>query len=506
MSHEGGGHRGRGTGASPSVMTFGAPAIGETLADRYCLEEHVNTDSANRQIWRGQDVVLRRPVAIVLRYPGGEPANSMIAAAVAASRLVHPHICSVYDAINEGQRAYVVREWIPGHALRDVLQHAPLDPERSVLVAHAVAEAVAALHVAGIVHGSIHPGTVLIADDGRVVLTDPRAGGAGEMERDVRAIGAVLYSCLTGRWPVREAGAAPLPDATRDANGQFVPLHQVRSGVPRELDDVAAALLDRRAPAPSATALAGVFAKFANEAPEHDFDDAGPIGFRSAEPAAPTRRIAGKLLLGVAVLATIATIGVITGIKLLDGDPAPAASVPGTTTQPSQQKPGTGPAQPITIRADQIRVVDPNTNTRSEDRGSELAVDGKEDTGWRTEGYTTSNFGGLKPGMGILINLGAPTKVGAVKVVVSHAGASMELRSGAGDPGATNAGDKSISKNYTVVGQPLADHNGSVMVFPITEAEQDQQYLLVWITNLPKISNDKYPYQLTINEITVLSP
>ena len=77
------------------VMTFGAPTVGEVLAERYRLEEHVNNDSAGRQVWRGIDVILRRPVAVVLRYPGGDSATEMLQAAVAASRVIHPNLVSV---------------------------------------------------------------------------------------------------------------------------------------------------------------------------------------------------------------------------------------------------------------------------------------------------------------------------------------------------------------------------------------------------------------------------
>ena len=100
--------------AAPPVMTFGAPTVGEVLAERYQLEEHINDDSAGRQVWRGIDVVLRRPVAVVLRYPGGDSAPEMLQAAVAASRVVHPNLVGVYDAIDEDDRAYVVREWVDG--------------------------------------------------------------------------------------------------------------------------------------------------------------------------------------------------------------------------------------------------------------------------------------------------------------------------------------------------------------------------------------------------------
>ncbi len=170
----------------------------------------------------------------------------MLTVAVAASRLVHPHIVSVYDAIDDGDRAYLVREWVPGIALRDVLRQAPLDAERATLVTHAIAEAVAALHSAGIVHGNVHPGTILIADDGRVVLLDAHADGPADPRDDVRAVGAVLYACLTGHWPYAEAGRRHLPDAVRDSAGRIARPRQVRGGIPRHLDEIAADLLDRR--------------------------------------------------------------------------------------------------------------------------------------------------------------------------------------------------------------------------------------------------------------------
>jgi len=67
-------------GAAPQVLTVGSPAIGEILADRYQVEEHLGDDTHGRQLFRGVDVVLRRPVTIVLRHPGGDQASEMLAA------------------------------------------------------------------------------------------------------------------------------------------------------------------------------------------------------------------------------------------------------------------------------------------------------------------------------------------------------------------------------------------------------------------------------------------
>jgi len=106
--------------------------------------------------------------------------------------------------------------------------------------------------------------------------------------------------------------------------------------------------------------------------------------------------------------------------------------------------------------------------------------------------------------MGILINLGSPTRVGAVRVVVSQQGASVALRTGSSDPGDTTAGDATVASAYTAIGQPLDDHSGTVMVFPVPDVQQQVQYLLVWITKLPADNDGKFV--LSVNEITVLAP
>ncbi len=509
MSHEGEEHRAApgGPPGVPSVMTFGAAAAGDILADRYQLEEHVDTDAAGRQIWRGIDIVLRRPVAVVVRQPGGEAAAGMLTAAVAASRLVHPHLVSVYDAIDERHRAYLIREWVPGLALRDVLRQAPLDAERATLVTHAIAEAVAALHSAGIVHGNVHPGTILVADDGRVVLADAHADGPADPETDVRAIGAVLYACLTSHWPYAEAGHSTLPDAVRDSSGRLATPRQVRGGIPGHLDEIAAELLDRRIASPPAATIAAEFARLANHGGTDDDEyetESGPMGFGAGEPGGTRRRAGGKLALGVAVLTAIAIAGAFIGAKLLTGGPDTGPTAPGVTEPTTPPPPSGGNGKPIAIVASQIRVVDPPKGDRTEFEGYEKVVDGDEQTGWTTDEYSRANFGGLKPGMGILINLGAPTQVGAVRVVVNQQGASIALRAGTSDPGDTTDGDKAISTDYKPVGQPLDDFGGTVMVFPIPEEQRQIQYLLVWITNLPADSAGKFV--LSINEITVLAP
>jgi eukaryotic-like serine/threonine-protein kinase len=500
VSHDGEGHAAvpGGPPGVPGVMTFGTPVPGEVLGERYRLDEHVNTDAAGRQIWKGTDTVLRRPVALVVRQPGGEAAAEMLTAAVAASRLAHPHIVGVYDAIDEGHRAYVVREWVPGVALRDVLRQAPLDAERTVLVAHSIAEAVVALHSAGIVHGNIHPGTVLIADDGRVVLTDAHGDGQTLPEADVRAVGALLYGCLTSHWPYAEAGRSALPDAVRDNSGRLATPRQVRGGIPRYLDELTADLLDPRVPPPPAPALAAELARLTVEGVEQNLDPDGPMGFDAGD--AGSRRPSGaKIALGVAVLTAIALVGAFIGVRILgagDGNASPGPGGGGPSAAES-----TPDGQNIAIGPEQVRVVDPPNGNRAEVVGVEKAVDGNDSTGWETDSYNRANFGGLKPGMGILIDLGQATKVRSVKVSVNRQLASIALRAGTTDPGNTRAGDKQINESYAPLGQPFVEHPGTTMVFAVPDDAQPAQFLLVWITKLPSDGNGKF--SLSVNEITV---
>lgn len=506
MSHDGHGHRApSGAPPTPGVITFGGFAPGDLLAERYRLDEHVDNDAAGREIWRGTDTVLRRQVAAILRQPGGEPAAGMLTAAVAASRLVHPHMVSVYDAVDEGDFAYLVREWVPGVSLRDVLRQAPLDAERSTLVVHAIAEAISALHAAGIVHGNIHPGTILIADDGRVVLADANADAVADADSDLRALGAVLYACLTAHWPYAEAGHSTLPDAVRDSTGRLASPRQVRGGIPRYLDEIATELLDPRVAPPAPAALAAEFARLATQGSERELDEAaGPMGF-VADIGGGRRRAGGKLALGIAVLAIIALVGAFVGVKVLGSGPDPGTSAPADAGGPQPGSTANASGPPIKIAANQVRIVDPPRGDGTELGDAGLTVDGSDTTGWSTDDYKQANFGGIKPGMGILINLGQPTKIEAVKVVVNQTGSSVELRQGASDPGDGLSGaqartaDGTLVKGFTPIGQPFTDYDGTTMVFSLDDTTV--QYLMVWITKLPPKGSQ---FALTVNEITVI--
>ena len=501
------GHQPARRASRPGALTFGAPALGEVLAERYRLEEHINNDSLGRQVWRGIDVILRRPVAVVMRYPGGDSAGEMLAAAVAASRIVHPHLAGVYDAIDEGERAYVVREWVDGASVRELVAVDPFDPEKAVGVAAAVADAVAAIHATGIAHGNIHPGTVLFAVDGRVVLTDAHSHEAATPETDVRKIGALLYCTLTGRWPHDEAGPTADPDAVRDVAGHLATPRQMRGGIPGPLDELIMDLLNPDLVVPGAGVLAAELNRFERDSGHPVFPASSTSlsfdGFAApSDVGEPRRPVGRKIALGVAGLLVLAVVGTFGAAWALSGG-GPAGVAPNAST-PATQRPGGAPVA-LTLRPDQVHIVDGARAgcgavcDRSEVKNAEKTVDKDVSTDWRTESYLTANFGGLKSGMGVLINLGEAKAVASVEVKLSGRGSTVELRTGSSDPGSSVDGDAAVVRDFTIVGEQKPDSQSTV-VLP-GSPEHPTQYLLVWITTLP--SNGKAGYQIAINEITV---
>jgi eukaryotic-like serine/threonine-protein kinase len=466
----------------------GGPVAGEILAERYQLEHHLNNDRAGRQIWYGVDVVLRRPVGLVIHYPGGPAAGPMLQSAVEVSRIVHPNLVGVYDAIDEQARAYVVREWVDGASLRDHVSAGPFDPERAVAVAHAVAAAATAVHSTGMSHGNIHPGTVLIGRDGRVVLSDARVDTAAGGEEDVRAVGAVLYYALTGYWPHAEVeGPRDLADAPRDSAGGLASPAQVRAGIPDFLDNLTMDLLDRRLGVPPAEILAGELARLDSgpAEPYYQDPDTGPVRLTAPDQVPAVAASNRKIVLGVGALVVIAVLGLFVGLRVLTGGPAgpsgsPPGGSPGTTGTPSA--PLEASPTPLALTADQVRIVDPPPGSRSELDGVAALVDGDQNTYWRSETYW-DGLQVVKPGLGILINLGEPRQIASVRVELSTSGAELTMRVGDSDPGNTSEGDALINDTYTTVGE--FPRNGSTLVFSGFDSETSYQYLLVWFTELP---------------------
>ncbi|MEU5076777.1 protein kinase [Streptomyces asoensis] len=115
----------------------------------------------------------RRPADPVVR-------RAMEAAQATASIPDHPRLDQVFDVFAEGGSLWIVSELVAARPLAALLAEKPLTPYRAAEVASDVLMALRVLHAHGWVHRNITARTVLVCDDGRVMLTGLAVGAAEE--------------------------------------------------------------------------------------------------------------------------------------------------------------------------------------------------------------------------------------------------------------------------------------------------------------------------------------
>ncbi|MGW4511426.1 protein kinase [Streptomyces sp. NPDC004393] len=115
------------------------------------------------------------------RRPAEPAVRRAIEAAQAAARIPdHPRLDQVFDVFAEGGSLWIVSELVPARSLTALLAEKPLTPYRAAEVASDVLMALRVLHGHGWVHRNITARTVLVCDDGRVMLTGLAVGAAEE--------------------------------------------------------------------------------------------------------------------------------------------------------------------------------------------------------------------------------------------------------------------------------------------------------------------------------------
>lgn len=132
-------------------------------------------------VWRARDEVLGREVAVKeVRAPAGLPSSDvrrlyarLEREAWAAARISHRNVVTVYDVATEDARPWIVMELVRGLSLSEVLDaDGPMPPRRAARIGAEVLAALRSAHDSGVLHRDVKPGNVLLANDGRVVLTD----------------------------------------------------------------------------------------------------------------------------------------------------------------------------------------------------------------------------------------------------------------------------------------------------------------------------------------------
>ncbi|GAA0605685.1 serine/threonine-protein kinase [Streptomyces crystallinus] len=221
----------------------GGKAEGRLLAERYRLGDVLGRGGMGT-VWRAVDETLGRTVAVKeLRFPSSideEEKRRLITRtlreAKAIARIRNTSAVTVYDVVDEDDRPWIVMELVEGKSLAEaVREDGVLTPRRAAEVGLAILDVLRSAHREGILHRDVKPSNVLIADDGRVVLTDfgiaqvegdPSITSTGMLvgapsyispERarghkpgpaaDLWSLGGLLYACVEGVPPYDKGSA-----------------------------------------------------------------------------------------------------------------------------------------------------------------------------------------------------------------------------------------------------------------------------------------------------------
>ncbi|MFG2722251.1 serine/threonine-protein kinase [Streptomyces sp. NPDC048416] len=171
-------------------------------------------------VWRAVDETLGRTVAVKeLRFPSSIDEDEKrrlitrtLREAKAIARIRNTAAVTVYDVVDEDDRPWIVMELVEGKSLAEaVREDGTLTPRRAAEVGLAILDVLRSAHREGILHRDVKPSNVLIAEDGRVVLTD---FGIAQVEGDpsITSTG-MLVGAPSYISPERARGHKPGPAA-----------------------------------------------------------------------------------------------------------------------------------------------------------------------------------------------------------------------------------------------------------------------------------------------------
>ncbi|MGW1541084.1 serine/threonine-protein kinase [Streptomyces sp. NPDC002309] len=386
---------------------------GLLVGGRYRLSDAIGSGGMGR-VWRAHDEVLHRVVAIkeltAALYVSESDRAVLLARtraeARAAARINHSAVVTVHDVLEHDGRPWIVMELVEGRSLADAVKaQGRLEPAEAARIGLWVLRALRAAHTAKVLHRDVKPGNVLLADDGRVLLTDfgiaqidgdttiTRTGEvvgsvdylAPERVRghdpgpasDLWALGATLYTAVEGTSPFRRTS----PLSTMQAVVEEHPSEPRHAGA---LGPVITALL-RKEPArrPSSEEAERLLAEVADGGrpqvtevlvPPARQPETGPVRQETREHSRPhpldtptaavpsrRRRRLRTLALVVAMAAVAGGAGAVL-VKQRDegGSPAGAApSVSSPATPSGTQEPQESPAPQESVPAGWVRKDDP---------------------------------------------------------------------------------------------------------------------------------------------------
>jgi hypothetical protein len=504
------------------------------------------SEAGGSTFWKATDEILARSVAVLTFDPGFPRVSEVVTAARAASRLTDPRLTQVFDAEDAGERAYVVSEWVTGETLNDLLAHGPMEPDRAAAFLLEAAEALTSAHAAGLAHLCLTPhnlvwtssGTVKITGLGVEAVLSGATSDTPELD-DARGLGKLLYAALTGYWPGGENTGLQAPPTGGD--GRALPPGQVRAGIPHNLDSIVCRTLGLPAhgsqgPLESPAAFTDAISRVPRsplpfvplvgstppavvprpEAHEHTRAMTAPTPVPPAQTIPDSARIrhrvparpayertadhghegghgghrspaGGRGPLSRPVLAVAAVIAVVIlavggwGLSRLGGSGGEPRSRPSATASRSSA-PSTQVLQPVGAHAFNPA---PHPDS-SADQGTDKAIDASKSSSWKTQYYFDDQFGRLRKGVGLVIDMGKAVTVDKVTVTMPDGTpGTVELHVGSAG---TNA-DPTVATSTAASG-----------TFDLSGRPTEGQYVTLWFTKLPNVNGK---FQIFVKDVKI---
>jgi putative peptidoglycan lipid II flippase len=399
------------------------------------------------QFWQALDTALDRQVALTFVDPDAtlpdEQVQEILSRTLKLSRLDMPGVARVLDVTSTGSGGLVVSEWIRGGSLPEVAETSP-SPIGGARAIQSLAAAAEAAHRSGVALSIDHPSRVRVSIEGDVALAFPATLPDATPEDDIRGIGAALYALLINRWPLPESGVrSGLAPAELDAAGQPVEPRAVDRDIPFQISAAAARAVQEGGGIRSAPTLLNLLQQATAVAdrtelisPVDDPQVPAPSPYRGA-PAEDTetsvRRRKGLMIgLGVGgVIIVIALIVLASVLSRIFGDVGGGLGGDqlglNAPTTSSQSEGGSNSGN--TVKPVRVTVFSPEGEADAPDEAGK-AIDGNPTTAWPIDIYTDPvPFPNFKNGVGLMLQLSQPTKLGEVTIDLDSTGTAVQIRS-----------------------------------------------------------------------------
>lgn len=242
---------------------------GTRISDRYKIIGKIGSGGM-ANVYLAQDLILERQVAVKmmsLTFNEDEESDNLRRfqrEALSTTELVHPNIVNIYD-VGEGERPYIVMEYVNGTDLKKYIQdNHPIPYSKVIKIMSQILSGISYAHRNGVIHRDIKPHNILIDKEGTVKITDfgiavalsqnsitqtnsilgsvqyispeQARGNMVTKQSDIYSLGIVLYEMLTGVVPFE--GESAVSVALKHFQSPIPSLREFDTRIPQPLENV----------------------------------------------------------------------------------------------------------------------------------------------------------------------------------------------------------------------------------------------------------------------------